>query len=506
MTNITKTSEIFFKNEIECNKLTKKIFITNIIATLITWILNTLGIFLFNQFHMTLAFILGEVSLIIPVIFDTLKPTDNTYKKYVYIGGAVSFIVFSNLFLAHHIIPLFAFPTLVSLLYFDKKLIIATNIIYSILLTASQIGSYFIGAVPDNNFSSFKNYIFLGVIVRVVFTMALSNTMIKICHRFIVILNDLISSKEHSDLLEKNQKSINISLDLLDSMGDLEKSSFVMSNTNQRIAEETTGVLQNTVKNVNDINNINKKVSDIVETIQELNNKSEHINSLSENVNDKTIENKDKITIATQNMNKIYHSMDNCKNTIAHFEEQSNEISNIINLITEISAQTKLLSLNASIEAARAGEHGRGFAVVATEINNLSSQTKESVENIAHIIENVITNVGEVVRAMDESVQLTKDGLSSIKIAENASLEITNFNQLMTEEIHGIYDISQKINNNSNDIEHYLYNIKNDMDDNLQMIESVSCATEEGNSCAESLVSMVGIIKNISDNLNRIVN
>ncbi len=437
---MNKTTEIFFKNEIECNKLTRKIFITTIITTIITWILNTLGIFLFNKSHMTLAFIIGELSLTIPVIYDTIKPANNTYKKYIYIGGATSFIVFSNLFLVHHIIPLFIFPILVAGLYFNKKLTINTIIINSVLLTASQIGSYFIGAVPDNNFSNFRNYIVLGVMVRIAFTIALSNTMLKICDRVVAILNDLISSKEHTELLEKNQKSINISLELLDSMGDLEKSSFVMSDTNQRIAEETTGVLQNTVKNVKDINNINEKVSDIVETIQELNNKSEHINSLSENVNDKTIENKDKITIATQNMNKIYHSMDNCKNTIAHFEEQSNEISNIINLITEISAQTKLLSLNASIEAARAGEHGRGFAVVATEINNLSSQTKESVENIAHIIENVISNIGEVVRAMDESVQLTKDGLSSIKIAENASLEITNFNQLMTEEIHGIYE------------------------------------------------------------------
>ncbi len=67
--------------------------------------------------------------------------------------------------------------------------------------------------------------------------------------------------------------------------------------------------------------------------------------------------------------------------------KSSNDMMNIIGIITDISEQTNLLSLNASIEAARAGEHGRGFAVVAEEISKLADQTSQSTKDIGNLIQ-----------------------------------------------------------------------------------------------------------------------
>ncbi len=75
--------------------------------------------------------------------------------------------------------------------------------------------------------------------------------------------------------------------------------------------------------------------------------------------------------------------------TIITLKSHSQEINNIIKLITNIAGQTNLLALNATIEAARAGDSGRGFTVVAGEVKELARETSASAEDITQRIKTI---------------------------------------------------------------------------------------------------------------------
>ena len=127
-------------------------------------------------------------------------------------------------------------------------------------------------------------------------------------------------------------------------------------------------------------------------------------------------------------------------------------ISGQINDIQNISAQTNLLSFNASIEAARAGNAGKGFRVIANEVKKLSNDTSKTSEEINHNVENLvnsISNLEKITRnntsALENLASETENTLNTFTQVREANassnMNIGRIGSVIENNVRGINDV-----------------------------------------------------------------
>ena len=144
---------------------------------------------------------------------------------------------------------------------------------------------------------------------------------------------------------------------------------------------------------------------------------------------------------------------DSASERIKELGASAQDITVVVETITDISEQTNLLALNATIEAARAGEAGKGFGVVADEIKELAKQAGKAAEDIKERTGGIRDSsdktsgeIGEIISIINEINEIVLFVASAVEEQSTATKEIVqNINQAST----GIEDVNRNINENA---------------------------------------------------------
>lgn len=177
--------------------------------------------------------------------------------------------------------------------------------------------------------------------------------------------------------------------------------------------------------------------------------------------------------------------------TVDALVDKLESVNSITDSISQIASQTNLLSLNAAIEAARAGEAGKGFSVVAGEVRKLAENSKQAVQSITAILEEI---KGDILKA---SVAMNTGN----KAVETQHNTIVSTKQNFT-------DIKTSISTATTEIDECIVNLVTASEKTNEVFSSVEKATiisQENTSLTEEIAATMDIQASSVNNLNSTV-
>ncbi|MDF2566319.1 MAG: methyl-accepting chemotaxis sensory transducer with Cache sensor [Massilibacillus sp.] len=267
------------------------------------------------------------------------------------------------------------------------------------------------------------------------------------------------------------------------------------------ISEIAKGIEQQSMA-AEDVNIIADQLS---KTADEISGKTKEIAETASSASNDVELGRSSIAKAVAQMQEIGEGSTQIQEAVSELARGSKEISDIVNLISNIAGQTNLLALNAAIEAARAGEQGRGFAVVADEVRKLAEESNQSSQKIGELVKRNQLGMEKAVAASKAGTEGIHLGIEAVNSADETFKNIVKVILHLSEEIATVSESIEMMAFGSGAMVASIGEIEKVSKTNAGEAQTVSAATQEQSASMQEIASASQSLANLASDLQEAV-
>lgn len=286
--------------------------------------------------------------------------------------------------------------------------------------------------------------------------------------------------------------SMNYSIDALRSLVETINQTVVeVSSSSEQTQAITKRLQKSSTQQTQEITEVTTKVNEMSKTMQEMAQRATESSEVA--LKSVDIASKGAITVQKniEGMDSVRDTIQETSKRIKRLGESSQQIGEIVALITDIADQTNILALNAAIQASSAGEAGRGFAVVADEVQRLAERAGNATKQIAALVKTIQADTNEAVASMEDS---TAGVVNGAKLAEDAGVSLVEVESVSQQLADLIQDISQEASGQSD-------SAKN-ISQSMNVIQSITIETSKS---TDATAKSVGQLSELANDLRKSV-